>query len=192
MALYRKDNRKTGEHKYVALKKLNIESLTSESNRKVLEQAINEIKILSILKHENIINYYGSFTRKNRLYIETEYADAGTLADFLASLSTPLEEIEILVLFVQIVSAVVYLHQQNIIHRDIKTTNIFLNKQGFTLLGDFGISKILDSTLDARSFVGTPIYICPEIVCNFSLSTVVCKTNAESRAFGLFLFPPPV
>ena len=163
VALYRKINRKNGESKLVALKKLSIESVTSV-NRKEIEQAINEIKILSILKHENIINYYGSFISNNRFYIETEYADAGTLADFLASLPSSLDEIEILVLFVQIVSAVLYLHQRNIIHRDIKTTNIFLNKQGFIKIGDFGISKILDSKLDARSFVGTPFYICPEIV----------------------------
>ncbi|KAJ6220097.1 hypothetical protein RDWZM_005909 [Blomia tropicalis] len=162
VSLYRKVHRKNGQNKLVALKKLNLNSLTS-TNRKDIEQAINEIKILSILSHENIIKYYGSFICDNRFYIETEYADAGTLSDFLASLSETLEELEILALFVQIVSAVLYLHQRNIIHRDIKTTNIFLTKEGFIKIGDFGISKILNSKLDARSFVGTPFYICPEI-----------------------------
>src|SRR5690625_531221 len=93
-----------------------------------------------------------------------EYADAGTLAEFLGSLAKPLKEIEILAVFMQIVSAVVYLHHRNVIHRDIKTTNIFLNRKGFIKLGDFGISKILDAKVDARSFVGTLFYTCPEIV----------------------------
>lgn len=125
---------------------------------------MNEVKILSILSHENIIKYYGCFPWKQRFFIEMEYADAGTLAEFLFNLQKPLEEIEILALFVQIVSGVQYLHEQNIIHRDIKTTNIFLNKQGFIKIGDFGISKLLDSKTDASTFVGTPLYISPEIV----------------------------
>lgn len=165
VSLYRKVDRRSGQAKLVALKKLNIESASSDSNLKQLEQAVNEVRILAILQHENIITYYGSFTLGSRsFYIETEYADGGTLADFLASLPAPLEELEILALFVQIVGAVRYLHRRNIIHRDIKTGNVFLNTNGFIKLGDFGISKLLQPQLDARSFVGTPAYICPEIV----------------------------
>lgn len=163
VSVYRKQVQNTDLRKLVALKKLNVKSFDSEK----INLAINEVKILSIIKHENIINFNGCFVWNGRFFIEMEYADAGTLAEFLANLLKPLEEIEILALFVQIVSAVVYLHDQNIIHRDIKTTNIFLNKQGFIKLGDFGISKILDVQPDAQSFVGTPIYICPEIVSLF-------------------------
>nr|XP_027206232.1 serine/threonine-protein kinase Nek8-like [Dermatophagoides pteronyssinus] len=147
------------ECQYVALKILDVDQFEA----KQIDSTINEIRILSILNHKNIIKYYGSFVWRDKFYIEMEYADAGTLNSFLNSLNCSLREFEILALFLQIVTAVQYLHHNNVIHRDIKTKNIFLNKQGFIKLGDFGISKILDKNKDARSFVGTPLYLCPEI-----------------------------
>jgi len=136
----------------------------NDLNASERQLAINEVKVLSILHHQNIISYYDSFESNGDLYIEMEYADAGTLADFLAQLSTPLQENEILSIFRQIVSAITHLHQNNILHRDIKTANIFLNKEGYIKVGDFGISKMLTSRRDAESCVGTPYYISPEIV----------------------------
>lgn len=144
--------------KLVALKKL--KTLTPTQ----LDLAINELKILSILSHPNVITYYDSFTWRGKIYIEMEYADAGTLAEFLASLRTPPEEGEILVIFKQIVAAVSYLHSMDVIHRDLKSSNIFMTKQGFIKIGDFGISKQLVPRADAQTFVGTPFYLCPEIV----------------------------
>lgn len=149
------------------MKTLDANSLEADQ----IDLTINEIRILSILNHENIIKYNGSFLWRDKFYIEMEYADAGTLNSFLDSLNCPLREYEILALFLQLVTAVRYLHRNNVIHRDIKTKNIFLNKQGFIKLGDFGISKILDPNKDARSFVGTPLYLCPEIV-SFHVNTV--------------------
>ena len=157
------------ECQYVALKMLDVDQFEA----KQIDSTINEIRILSILNHKNIIKYYGSFVWRDKFYIEMEYADAGTLNSFLNSLNCSLREFEILALFLQIVTAVQYLHHNNVIHRDIKTKNIFLNKQGFIKLGDFGISKILDKNKDARSFVGTPLYLCPEIVS--LLMSVVCS-----------------
>lgn len=128
--------------------------------------AINEVKVLSILHHPNIISYYGSFESNGELFIEMEYANAGTLANFLTSLSCPLQEHEILIIFKQIVAATVHLHENNILHRDLKTENIFLNKEGFIKVGDFGISKMLTTKCQgaANTCVGTPYYISPEIV----------------------------
>ncbi|CAK9252338.1 unnamed protein product, partial [Sphagnum jensenii] len=151
--------RKKSDGLLVVLKEINMNDL-SASERHL---AINEVKVLSILDHQNIISYYDSFESDGQLYIEMEYADAGTLADFLAQLSTPLQENEILSIFGQIVSAITHLHENNVLHRDIKTANIFLNKEGYIKVGDFGISKMLTSRRDAESCVGTPYYISPEI-----------------------------
>jgi len=66
--------------------------------------------------------------------------------------------------FLQICFALDYVHQQKILHRDIKTTNIFVTSSGAVKLGDFGISKLLENTEDAAmTVVGTPYYMSPEV-----------------------------
>ena len=150
---------------WLSLKEINMNELNASER----QLAFNEAKVLSILNHPNIISYYDSFEFNGDLYIEMEYADAGTLAQFLSHLSAPLNEFEILLIFRQIVCAISYLHRNNILHRDIKTANIFLNKEGYIKMGDFGISKMLTTRGEAQSVVGTPYYISPEIV-NTSLT----------------------
>lgn len=127
--------------------------------------AMNEAKVLSMLDHNNIVKYYNSYECDGKIFIEMEYCDGGTLADFLNTLSKPLKEHEILIIFLEIVSAITYLHDKNILHRDLKTANIFLTSQRVVKLGDFGIAKMLSTKKkDANTVVGTPYYISPEMV----------------------------
>lgn len=75
------------------------------------------------------------------------------------------EENQILDWFTQICLAVKHVHDRKILHRDIKSQNIFLTKKGVLKLGDFGVSKCLSFTLDqAKTVIGTPYYLSPEIV----------------------------
>ena len=64
----------------------------------------------------------------------------------------------------QILDALKYLHTNNIVHRDVKTLNIFMAEDGSLLLGDLGVSKILKNDLGLYSRVGTPLYLPPEII----------------------------
>jgi NIMA (never in mitosis gene a)-related kinase len=77
----------------------------------------------------------------------------------------PLPEAQILDWFTQITLGMKHIHDRKIIHRDLKGLNIFLTKKGIVKIGDFGISKVLASTMaKAKTCVGTPYYLSPEVV----------------------------
>lgn len=108
--------------------------------------------------------------------IEMEYADGGSLDQYLLRLSSPMKESDILPVLQQLASALDYMHHRErpILHRDLKPANIFLMADGLNVkIGDFGISKMLTTQLrgvdgrqPATTFVGTPYYTSPEIVMN--------------------------
>ncbi|KAJ1636908.1 kinase-like domain-containing protein [Pavlovales sp. CCMP2436] len=133
---------------------------------------MKEVTVLSQLEHPHITRYHGSWHAEGYLNILMEYADGGTLA---RSLSGRLEEKQFLdedVLmdwFVQVTLAVHYIHERNILHRDLKAQNVLLTKRGLIKVCDFGIAKVLDETSGgslrgANTCIGTPLYLSPEIV----------------------------
>jgi NIMA (never in mitosis gene a)-related kinase len=76
-----------------------------------------------------------------------------------------MEEQHILSMFAQMVSAMKHVHSHRILHRDLKSGNVFLMSNGFVKIGDFGIAKELSETAGfAETIVGTPYYLSPEIV----------------------------
>ena len=128
---------------------------------------INEIEIIKQLNHPNLIQYYKSFIHKNKLCIIMEYADGGDLSakiEIHSKQNRLIPENDIWNLFLQLCNGLSYLHSKNIIHRDIKSQNVFLTKNGVVKLGDFGISKILKNSDDfAHTSLGTPFFLSPEI-----------------------------
>ncbi|XP_068720609.1 serine/threonine-protein kinase Nek8-like [Montipora capricornis] len=143
------------------IKQIPVEEMSKEER----QAAMNEVKVLAMLKHPNIIAYFDSFFEEKALMIVMEYAQGGTVYNFLEERKGKLlDEEEIIRLFVQIMVAIHHVHQQNILHRDLKTQNILLNKtRKVVKIGDFGISKILSSKSKANSVIGTPCYISPEL-----------------------------
>ena len=128
---------------------------------------INEIEILKQLNFPHLIRYYKSFVHKNKLCIIMEYADGGDLYSKIklhAQQNRLIPENDIWNLFIQLCYGLEYLHSKKIIHRDIKSQNVFLTKKGEVKLGDFGISKILKNTNEfAKTSLGTPFFLSPEI-----------------------------
>ena len=162
--------------KTIPLKKLN------EKERK---DALKEASILQNLDHPNIIKFQEVFLCKNpnSLNIITEYADGGDLNKKIER-KIPFKEDLILDWFIQICLALNHVHSKRIIHRDIKAQNIFLTKNGIVKLGDFGISKSLTCSFElARTVIGTPYYLSPEIVKNSPYSF---KTDVWS--LGVLLY----
>ncbi|XP_001641201.2 STE20-like serine/threonine-protein kinase isoform X2 [Nematostella vectensis] len=143
-----------------ALKELNATAMPSEDRH----LALNEVKILSTLKHRNIVRYRDAFEETGRFYIVMEYAEGGDLHTKIKQAVEPFSSERILNWLAQLLLALKHIHGQNILHRDLKTQNIFLTKDDVVKIGDFGIARILDSTCDhARTTVGTPYYLSPEI-----------------------------
>jgi len=132
------------------------------------KSAEDEVSLLHRLFHPHIIAYFDTFIEADKLHIVLEYADGGDLYTEVQRRQKDDEyfsEDEAMTLFRQCLSALAYIHKKKILHRDIKTQNIFLMKSGDAKLGDFGISKVMDETMVAGTVVGTPAYLAPEI-CN--------------------------
>ncbi|KAK6993721.1 serine/threonine-protein kinase Nek4 [Biomphalaria glabrata] len=153
------------DKKQYVLKKMNL-GKASKRERKSAEQ---EAKLLSTLKHPNIVSYKDSFESDNGfLYIAMQYCEGGDLyARLKEQHSVPLEERQVVEWFVQIAMALQYMHERHILHRDLKTQNIFLTKNKIIKVGDLGIARVLDNASDmATTLIGTPYYMSPELFSN--------------------------
>ena len=104
---------------------------------------------------------------KRALCIVMDYADGGDLYALIGSHKSKkvlMQESQIVSIFSQICLAIRHVHSKRILHRDLKTQNVFLTKQRKVQLGDFGISRVLQNTYDcAKTAIGTPYYLSPEI-----------------------------
>ncbi|XP_054022442.1 serine/threonine-protein kinase Nek8 isoform X1 [Dryobates pubescens] len=149
------------DQKLVILKQIPVEQMSKDERL----AAQNECQVLKLLSHPNVIEYYENFLEDKALMIAMEYAPGGTLAEFIHKrCNSLLDEDTILHFFVQIVLALHHVHTKQILHRDLKTQNILLDKHRMIVkIGDFGISKILSSKSKAYTVVGTPCYISPEL-----------------------------
>jgi NIMA (never in mitosis gene a)-related kinase len=152
------------DRKYYIMKIIDV----SKMDRKQKEEALNEVTFLKAMRHPFIITYRESFMDKNRyLCIVMDYAEGGDMYTKIAKqkkLGKGFPEIQILDWFVQICLALKYVHGKKILHRDLKTQNIFLTGKGEIKIGDFGIARVLQNTYDcAQTAIGTPYYLSPEI-----------------------------
>ncbi|KAH0789194.1 CAMK family protein kinase [Histomonas meleagridis] len=141
---------------YVVLKKIKLKNPIAKTS------AEDEAKFLKNLSHPNVIQFIDSFRTDKEFCIVLEYADAKDLSHYL-EFNKPSEK-RILQIFSQIIFGLNYIHSQNILHRDIKITNIFLFKNGFVKIGDFGISREINGYDLARTIIGTPYFMAPEII----------------------------
>ena len=137
-----KVQRKSDKKEY-ALKKVRLSKLTTKEK----DNAINEVRILASINHENIAGYKEAFFEQgtSSLCIVMEYANGGDLQTKINQHKKTMRHMKeeyIWSIFYQMVSGLHTLHKKKIVHRDIKCANVFLTKEGTVKLGDLNVSKI--------------------------------------------------
>ena len=148
---------------YYVIKQINLEGLSSEEKKTFK----NEANILSKIKSEYVVKFIEDFEENNCYNIVMEYCEGGDLQKFLEERKKiPLNDNFIWKLFIQIVIGLGEIHNMNILHRDLKTPNIFLTKNNDIRIGDLGIAKQLLRFRFTNTVIGTPYYLSPEICKN--------------------------
>ncbi|XP_061213262.1 serine/threonine-protein kinase Nek4 isoform X3 [Neopsephotus bourkii] len=153
------------DSKQYIIKRLNLKSV-SNRERKAAEQ---EAQLLSQLKHPNIVTYRESWQGEDGLlYIVMGFCEGGDLYHKLKEQKGQLlPENQVVEWFVQIAMALQYLHEKHILHRDLKTQNVFLTRTNIIKVGDLGIARVLENQYDmASTLIGTPYYMSPELFSN--------------------------
>ncbi|XP_026131272.1 mitogen-activated protein kinase kinase kinase kinase 3-like isoform X2 [Carassius auratus] len=122
-----------------------------------------EIIMMKDCKHSNIVAYFGSYLRRDKLWICMEYCGGGSLQD-IYHVTGPLTESQIAYVTRETLQGLFYLHSKGKMHRDIKGANILFTDNGYVKLADFGVSAQITATLAKRkSFIGTPYWMAPEV-----------------------------
>ena len=154
---------KKENHQKVIIKQISLVKL----DEKLKKMAKDEGIILSELEHPNIINWYEFNLDKDKETIIMEYGEGGDLSQKISEQkkkNEPFTEKQIIDWFIQICEGVKYIHDKQIIHRDLKPNNIFLTKDNKIKIGDFGLAKTLAFQNQAKTNVGAPAYLSPEIL----------------------------
>ena len=182
--------RKKGTHQEYALKKIKLLKLKYEDKLNL----ITELKIIRYAKSNFILKYVDCFVDNYYLYIITPIYNCD-LQHFIYQRqknNNPFNEDEIWNYIIQLIIGLKYLHKNNIIHRDIKSSNIFIdNNTNKLVIGDFGVSKVLLNTLFANTMVGTPFYMSPEIFKSTDYTNKVDVWSIGCIIVELMTFYPP-
>ena len=132
--------------------------------KKMLEKFRTELQIHAKMRHPNIVEFLKAFTVEDHTYVVLELCHNGNLTDMVKArrcLSLP----EVRRFMIQICGGVKYMHKRNVIHRDLKMGNVFLDSRMNIKIGDFGLAAVVADEQDRRTTLcGTPNYIAPEIL----------------------------
>eukprot|EP01083_Nonionella_stella_P264849 897856_1 len=159
--------RKKDGHAFV-LKRMKLGNVGTKE-RKMVQL---EVQLLERLQHPSIVQYIESFLDKPKgkdpdMCVIMEHCEGGDMTKFIKSKrGHHMGESEVLDIFCEILLSLEFVHERNIMHRDLKAQNIFIKEKRIKI-GDFGISKVLEGSMGfAETVIGTPYYMSPELFKN--------------------------
>lgn len=138
-----------------------IKQITLEQDQDIL-QLMGEIDLLKILKHPNIVKYHGFVKTDTSLNVFLEFCTGGSLRQLYKQTKHGLSESLIISYVRQILQGLSYLHEQGVVHRDVKAANVLLTEDSSVKLADFGVATKVTS--QHQTVVGTPNWMAPETV----------------------------
>uniref|UniRef100_A0A7N0TKK6 mitogen-activated protein kinase kinase kinase n=1 Tax=Kalanchoe fedtschenkoi TaxID=63787 RepID=A0A7N0TKK6_KALFE len=154
---------------FCAIKEVSLVDQGSQAKQSIL-QLEQEIDLLSQFEHENIVRYHGTDKDESNLYIFLELVSKGSLASLHQKYE--LQDSQVSVYTRQILKGLKYLHDRDLVHRDIKCANILVDANGSVKLADFGLAKAAKLN-DVKSCKGTAFWMAPEVV------------NRKNQGYGL-------
>ncbi|KAE8701744.1 Mitogen-activated protein kinase kinase kinase 1 [Hibiscus syriacus] len=145
---------------FFAVKEVSLLDQGSQGKQSII-QLEHEIALLSQFEHENIVQYYGTEKDDSKLYIFLELVTKGSLLNLYQKYH--LRDSQVSAYTRQILHGLKYLHDRNVVHRDVKCANILVDVSGSVKLADFGLAKATKLN-DVKSCKGTAFWMAPEVV----------------------------
>lgn len=177
----------------VAIKQLALGGIPNEA----LAGIMGEIELLRGLNHPNIVKYIGSFKTRSHLYIIMEFMENGALSNIIKPSRFGCFPEPLVAMYIsQVLAGLAYLHEQGVVHRDIKGANILTTKEGLVKLADFGVASRLGEIADeedpaAIAVVGTPYWMAPEVIEMTSVSAAADIWSVGCLCLELLTGAPP-
>jgi len=150
--------------RYVAIKVIRTDMIAPSLLHDLLKRFEREAKVLASFSHPNIVNIYDYGEHNGAPYLVMEYVSGGTIKD---RIDKPLNYKDAVRMLLPVAHALIYAHQKNVVHRDVKPANILISESGEIKLSDFGVAKVLamDQATQLTGTgvgIGTPDYMAPE------------------------------
>ncbi|KAI5668851.1 hypothetical protein M9H77_18704 [Catharanthus roseus] len=144
----------------VAIKVLKAEHLNANMQREFAQ----EVYILRRVRHKNVVQFIGACTRPPLLCIVTEYMSGGSVYDFLHKKKGVLKLPSVLKVAIDVARGMSYLHQNNIIHRDLKAANLLMDENEVVKVADFGVARVQVQSGVMTAETGTYRWMAPEVI----------------------------
>ena len=157
-------------NKVYAIKIIDYSKDNNKDNNNIINYNYNSVQqetslMRKVNKSDYIVKYFGSyFSRKtNTIWLILEYCSSGSAIDLMLSMDRTFSEVEVATIMEMILKGLILMHNENLIHRDIKGANILISEDGYAKLGDFGVGATLYDEKFRISKKGSPYWMSPQV-----------------------------